>query len=105
LLDWSAKSAEIKTMEMDPQNWQIHNARLALDVSQIGLCLFAGVVFAALSYVVWRVKGKCPAHYISQFIGIGFILLAVVFLTVKLANSKLDRSLEPMPHHSFQSEH
>jgi hypothetical protein len=62
------------------------NARLGIDDGQLGLCVFAGVAFAGLSYAVYLVKGRSLTYYASQFIGIGFILLAVVFLLLKMVS-------------------
>jgi len=64
----------------------VHNAKIALDISQIWLCVFMAISFSLLSYVVYRIKGKSPAYYVSQMIGLSFVMLAMIFLAAKLLN-------------------
>jgi multidrug transporter EmrE-like cation transporter len=60
-----------------------NNAKIALDISQISLCIVLACAFVFLSHAVRRVSGKSPSYYAAQGVGIAFVVLAVLFLAIK----------------------
>jgi hypothetical protein len=53
---------------MDILDHNRNNSRFELSVGQLELALFVGVFFAILSYVIWRIKGRSAAYFVSQFV-------------------------------------
>jgi hypothetical protein len=83
---------------MDILDHNRNNSRFELSVGQLELALFVGVFFAILSYVIWRIKGRSAAYFVSQFVGIAFIILAVGFLFEKVAVARLEHHLRAEHH-------
>jgi cbb3-type cytochrome oxidase subunit 1 len=74
------------------------SSHFLINTGQLGLALLAAVFLACLSFVIWVLKGKVSTYYVSQYFGLGFIVMAVLFLTIKLTNTKMEQHLGPHPH-------
>jgi hypothetical protein len=58
-------------------------------VGEIELLLFLGIVFALLSLVVWRIRGRGVTYFLTQFFGIACVILAVAVLFEKVTAARL----------------
>jgi hypothetical protein len=65
---------------------QKSNALIGLYVGVASLLLLTGAAFAVGSYFIGLSKGKVAAYYLSQFVGIAFIFIAVVLLVLRAAS-------------------
>ena len=59
------------------------NAGILFKVGQLELMVVLGIVFAVLSLVIWRIRGRGISYFVSQFLSLAFIILAIGILCEK----------------------
>jgi hypothetical protein len=66
-----------------------NNAPTLLRIGQVELLVGLGILFALLSLVIWRIRGRGVSYFISQFLGLAFIILATGILFERVASARL----------------
>jgi uncharacterized membrane protein len=61
-----------------------------LSLSQLELTLFVGFLFVGVSVIFLKIEGRSRAYFVSQFLGLAFIILAVGFLFEKVASARIE---------------
>jgi len=69
-------------IDTDPFN-NAFNSGALFKIGQIELMVILAIFFAALSLIIWRIKGRGASYFVSQFFSIAFVILAVGILCEK----------------------
>jgi hypothetical protein len=60
-----------------------NNAGMLFKIGQVELMVLLAILFAGLSLVIWHIKGRGVSYFVSQFLSIACVILAVAILFEK----------------------
>jgi hypothetical protein len=81
-----------------------NNASVLYHVGRAELMVLLAIFFAAISLVTWRIKGRGISYFVSQFLSIACVILAVAFLFEKVTAWRVTQHMLA-EHHLAESQY